>query len=443
MTQRQDAPYSESTESIEERNMALSNLMLKNDLLSSEQLHQCVKIQIQPSNTKDLAQIAASLGFITEEVAIKLETTVDANLVQARAYKTTGFHPDASDEQTATTLFKWLTSAMSTLASDLHIMSGEPITVRLDGKLIPYRDTVINRDMAKQVLMSILTPEEKKTLYDQKAISKCMDIPGNGGRTRISIYYHSGGINGVFRLIPKEIPQLNELNLPSVLTNLVGYTHGLVLITGPISCGKTTTLASLVKIINERRKFHIVTIEEPIEFLHQSKQSLVTQREVGKHTQSYANALRSALREDPDVIVVGEMRDVDTARLAITAAETGHLVLTTLHTENAVRSINRVIDMFPHEEQPQIRTMLSESLRGVVSQKLVTRVDADGMVPIVEIMFNYSGIANLIRDRKLYQLKNMLKITAEIGNISMEDYARKLFWNGIIDNPDELEVTSD
>jgi len=443
MTQRNDVPYSETPEAIEERNTALSNMMLKNNMLSTEQLHQCVKIQIQPSNTKDLAQIAASLGFITEDNAIKLETMVEEHLVQARAYKTTGFHPDASDEQTSTNLFKWLTSAMGTLASDLHIMTGEPITVRLDGKLIPYRDTHISPAMSKQILMSILTPEEKKQLYKEKSISKCMDIPSNGGRARISIFYHSSGLNGVFRLVPKDIPGITELNLPSVITNLVGYTHGLVLITGPISCGKTTTLASLVNIVNESRKFHIVTIEEPIEFQHKSKLSLVTQREVGKHTQSYANALRSSLRQDPDVIVVGEMRDVDTARLAITAAETGHLVLTTLHTENAVRSINRVIDMFPHEEQPQIRTMLSESLRGVVSQRLVPRVDAEGMIPVVEIMFNYSGISNLIRDRKLYQLKNMLKITAEIGNISMEDYARKLFWNGIIEDPDELEVTSD
>jgi twitching motility protein PilT len=205
-----------------------------------------------------------------------------------------------------------------------------------------------------------------------------------------------------------------------------------VLVTGPISSGKTTTLAAIIEIINRERKDHILTIERPIEFVCKSKQSLVTQREVGVHTQSFSNALRAALREDPDIIVVGEMSDLETTRLTMSAAETGHLVFATLHTQNAVRSINRLLDIFPADEQGQVVSMLSESLRGVISQNLVPRSDSEGLVPVVDILVPTPAIRNLIRDRKLHLVRNTMKISTDAGNISLQDHAGDLLAQGII-----------
>ena len=424
---------------LEEKNTYLSSVMLKNNLLNEDQLHQCIRVQIKPDNRMDLAQIAESLGFINHDVFTKLSQASTRFVTDRAKAGASGFSINASDEENAQVLFKWLDLATKNRASDIHIMAGEPLTIRKNRKLLPHANTVLDREVTIRVLTSILNDEQRETLKRDKCVSICFDLPG-GGRVRASIYYHIRGTNGVFRLIPKQIPSIGELNMPTVITNLVTYSHGLVMITGPIGCGKTTTLAALIDIINNQRKNHIITLEDPIEFVHASKSCLVSQRQVGAHTRNFANALRAALREDPDVIVVGEMRDVETARLAITAAETGHLVFTTLHTEDAIRSINRVLDMFPYDEQPQIRTMLSESLRGVISQQLLPRLDTDGLIPIVEIMFNQSGIANLIRERKLYQMKNLLKLTSDVGNISLEDYASKLYWNNIIARPSHLGV---
>jgi twitching motility protein PilT len=205
-----------------------------------------------------------------------------------------------------------------------------------------------------------------------------------------------------------------------------------VLISGPISSGKTTTLGAIVEIINRERKEHILTIEKPIEFVFKSKKSLITQREVGTHTQSFSNALRAALREDPDIIVVGEMSDLETTRLTMSAAETGHLVFATLHTQNAVRAVNRLLDIFPAEEQGQVVSMLSESLRGVISQTLVPRSDGDGLIPVVDVLVPTLAIRNLIRDRKLHLVRNTMSISSNEGNICMADHAKDLLAQGII-----------
>jgi twitching motility protein PilT len=280
-------------------------------------------------------------------------------------------------------------------------------------------------------LKSLLTDDEQRQLRKEKSIVKCVDLPG-GGRARCSIFHHLGGMNGVFRLIPAEAPTSVSLNLPQVLAKFTTYAQGMVLVTGPISSGKTTTLASIIDIINRERDHHILTIEKPIEFVIKSKKSLLTQREVGPHTKEYANALRAALREDPDVIVVGEMSDLETTRLTMSAAETGHLVFATLHTQNAVRSINRLLDMFPTEEQGQVVAILAESLRGVISQTLVPRADVNGLIPVVEVLVTTPAIKNMIRDRKMHLIRNAMKISIDAGNISLEDYAKQMLEKNLI-----------
>jgi twitching motility protein PilT len=322
-------------------------------------------------------------------------------------------------------MLTWLDSTLKHRASDLHLMSGKPPILRLHGQLIAAKDQPIEAAAAESLLTSLLTGEERHVLERDQSVVKCIDLPG-GARARACIFRHMRGLNGVFRLIPDHVPSLVALNLPPILGKFTTYAQGLVLVTGPIGSGKTTTLAALVDIINSERNQHIITIEDPIEFVHTNRCSLITQRQVGVHTGGFAVALRAALREDPDVIVVGEMHDRETAQLAVTAAETGHLVFATLHTQNAIRSINRVLDMFPAEEQGQVRTVLAESLRGVVSQQLVPRADVPGRVPAVELLFVTPAIRNLIRDQKVHQLKNALRISRAVGNLSVEDHAAEL-----------------
>jgi len=285
--------------------------------------------------------------------------------------------------------------------------------------------------MATGLLLSVLDANERRELSSRRSIVKCVDLP-EGGRARCNIFYHLGGINGVFRLIPSDIPDLISLNMPKILGKFTTYRQGLVLVTGPIGSGKTTTLAALMDIINRDRAEHIITIESPIEYIVPSKRSLVTQREVGTHTKSFAAALKAALREDPDMIVVGELNDLETARLAISAAETRHIVFATLHTQSAIRAVSRLIDMFPPDEQSQVRGVLVESLRGVISQQLAPRADSFGMVPVVEVLVATPPIRNLIYDQKEHQLRNAMQMSRDVGNMLMEEHAAALHKQGVI-----------
>jgi len=328
-------------------------------------------------------------------------------------------------------LRKWLASALKYGASDLHIMTGQPLVLRHMGRLVKSREPALLAKDTREVLLSILSDSEREQLETKLTVLSCFDLKG-GGRVRGSIYKHKDGYNATFRMIPARVPSLVSLHLPSQIAKFTTYSQGLVLITGPIGCGKTTTMAALVDIVNQERQEHIITVEHPIEFLHQNSKSLVTQREVGRHTHTFSSALRAALREDPDVIAVGEMNDIDTARLAVTAAETGHLVFATLHTENAVRTINRVLDIFPPDEQGQVRSMLSESLRGIICQRLVTRSDEPGRIPAVEMLFTTPAMRNLIREQKVHQLPNAIRMSRNIGNQILEDHARELLDAGQI-----------
>jgi twitching motility protein PilT len=248
----------------------------------------------------------------------------------------------------------------------------------------------------------------------------------------VNLYRQQRGVDAVLRFISPEPPTLEQLGLPSSLARFTTYPQGLVLVTGPTGCGKTSTLAALVNLINEERREHILTIEDPVEYIHPSKRCLVNQRSVHRHTASFARALRAALREDPDVVVIGELRDLETISLALTAAETGHLVLATLHTDNAIRTINRIVGSFSSDQQSQIRSMISESLRAVVSQRLIPRADGKGRVAAIEVLVVTKAVANLIRENKTFQIHSVLQTGAAQGMSLLDASIRQHVQSGAI-----------
>ncbi len=275
-------------------------------------------------------------------------------------------------------------------ASDIHIHAGTPLRFRLHGEFTAAGDEAIAPERAEQLVLSALTPEQSTLFRERGELDFAYEVPGLG-RFRVNVYRQQRGCDGVFRAIPPSLRRSSSSACPQTLARFTNYHQGLVLVTGPASCGKSSTLAALVNLVNEERREHILTIEDPIEYLHPAKRCVVNQRNVGPHTETFARALRAALREDPDVIVIGELRDLETISLALTAAETGHLVLATLHTDSAIRTINRLVGVFPPEQQDQVRTMLSESLRAVVSQRLVPLTDGSGRTPALEVLVDQQG----------------------------------------------------
>lgn len=318
-------------------------------------------------------------------------------------------------------------------ASDIHICAGRAPIVRLHGELTYLTnedDKVVN---SHELLFEILSPEQRDLFQEMLDIDFAYtSLSRQRYRGNLFMQYR-GGVNGVFRIISQTIPELDSLGLPAAVRKFTTLHQGLVLVTGPMGSGKTTTLASLVNQINQTRADHILTIEDPIEYIHTSKKGIVNQREVRVHTSSYTAALRSALREDPDVIMVGELRDLETISLALTAAETGHLVFGTLHTTDAVGTVNRIIDVFPPGEQNKIRIMLAESLKGVLSQQLIPRSDQSGMVAASELLITTPAMANMIRDNKTFQIPSIIQSgKSKYGMCLMDDSIMALLKEGII-----------
>jgi twitching motility protein PilT len=309
---------------------------------------------------------------------------------------------------------KLLAFAIDQRASDLHLHAGLPVRLRIHGDFRPLPGPPVDAADTRRLLEELLTPEQRATVERHGQVDFAYTLPG-AGRFRGNVYRQQRGWDGVFRVIPAEPPSLGDLGLPLELARVANHHQGLVLITGPTGSGKSSTLAALVRIVNEERRDHIITVEDPVEFVHRSQRCIVNQRQVGPHTSSFSRALRAALREDPDVIVVGELRDLETISLALTAAETGHLVLATLHTQNSINTINRLIGVFPPEQQSQIRTGVSESLRVVTSQRLVQRADGQGRVPALEIMVANKAVSNLIRENKTFQLRSVMQTGAAQG----------------------------
>jgi len=327
-------------------------------------------------------------------------------------------------------------------ASDIHIHALAPCKSRIHGRLQEVGSTPLPADEVERLVAASLTAAQRRELCHYGELDLCYDVDGVG-RFRTNIYRQQRGFDAVYRAIPPQPPTLEELGLPNELAKHTNYHQGMVLITGPAGCGKSSTMAALVNLINEERDEHILTIEDPIEYVHPAKRCLVNQRHAGRHTDSFARALRGALREDPDVIVIGELRDLETISLAMTAAETGHFVLATLHTANAVRTISRMIGAFPSNQQGQVRTMLSESLRCVISQRLVAAKDGSGRVPALEMLVINKAIGNLIRDEKTIQIRSAIQTGGAHGMYLLEQSLNELVLSGQIDREEALRIAED
>jgi twitching motility protein PilT len=322
-------------------------------------------------------------------------------------------------------LDNFLRYALTMGASDLHVATGTIPQMRINGELKALKTNPLGPKETSALIGEILNAEQKAFFQENLDLDFCYEVEGMG-RFRTNILKQRKGVDAVFRIIRPEIPALEELGLPKVVKNLTEHHQGMVLVTGPSGCGKSTTLASMIDYINSRKKLHIISVEDPIEYVHSNKVASVTQREVKRHTESFASALRAALREDPDVILIGEMRDLETISMAITAAETGHLVLATLHTRNAAKTVDRMIDAFPPSQQNQVRTMVSESLRGVVSQQLIPRASGDGRVLAYEILTGSLAISNLIREGKTFQIGSLMQIGSREGMMLMDQCLAQL-----------------
>jgi twitching motility protein PilT len=315
--------------------------------------------------------------------------------------------------------------------SDLHVMSGDPPRMRVHGDLISLDNRRLDADTLSQALLEIM-PQQAIHQFNTKNSADFAHYIPEVARFRVNVFRHLNGIGAVFRSIPSRALSLADLKMPPVITKLSQSTNGLILVTGKTGSGKSTTLAAVLDAINTRMSGHILTIEDPIEFVHERKSCLISQREVGVHSPSFAAALHSALREDPDVVLVGELRDLETMSIAMTAAEMGILVMGTLHTNGAAATIDRVINIFPAEKQDHVRNMLSTSLRGIVSQQLIKTKSGTGRVAALEILVNTPAVANLIRQGKLEQLENVLQSSVAEGMCTMDSSLKRLVDRSII-----------
>lgn len=310
--------------------------------------------------------------------------------------------------------------AVQAQASDLHVSPGNPFIVRQFGRLRKIKSSELTHEQSHGLIYEILSPSQQQTLDQNLQLDFSYEIK-NLARFRGNAIIQRRGLTATFRVIPLRIPPLEELGLPPVVRKFCDFHQGLILVTGATGQGKSTSLASIIDLINSTRPVHILTVEDPVEFVHPLKKGIVNQRQLGLHTRSFANALRAALREDPDVIMVGELRDLDSIRLAVTAAETGHLVLGTLSTSSGPKTVDRIIDSFPPDEQNQIRSMLAEGLRAVITQKLLRAADGNGQVLACEIMIGTVPLANLIRSEKTFQIPSVMQTSRSVGMQSMDD----------------------
>lgn len=316
-------------------------------------------------------------------------------------------------------------------ASDIHITVGIPPVLRIDGSLVNFGDYILRPEDTKELIKQVLDERQIAQLEMDGEIDISFSSPGVG-RFRVNVYKQRGSFAMAIRIIPLRIPTIEELGLPAVIKDIARLPRGLILVTGPTGSGKSTTLAAMVNLINQERKCHILTLEDPIEYLHKHNKSIVNQREVGSDTNSFSNALRAALRQDPDVILVGEMRDLDTISIALTAAETGHLVLSTLHTIGAAKTIDRIIDVFPPHQQQQIRIQFSSVIQAIISQQLLPKANGRGRVAAFEVMIANPAIRNLIREEKIHQIDTIIQTSKKLGMQTMDNSLLELYNKGLI-----------
>lgn len=341
---------------------------------------------------------------------------------------------------TSLTLKKLLEQTVKHCSSDLHLSPGVPPMIRINGDLVTMENYAALQSEDIQHLMYSLMETQQKTLFEEQLeLDFTLNIPELAA-FRVNLFYKLNGVASVLRVIPHQVPTLEELELPEIFKKLLNLPNGLILVTGPTGSGKSTTLAAMIDYINRNQSCHIITVEDPIEFIHHSKKSLINQRQVHRDTKDFNTALRSALRQDPDIILIGEMRDLETIRLALTAAETGHLVMATLHTSSAPRTISRIIDVFPTGEKNMIRNMLSESLQAVICQTLLKKINGN-RIPAFEIMLGTPAIRHLIREDKIAQMYSTIQTGRNHGMIAFNQYLDDLVKNKLI-SPETAEEGS-
>ena len=327
-------------------------------------------------------------------------------------------------------------------ASDIHLTTGRPPSYRIDGVLAPIEGERLTPQMLEELLMPLMDVRHRGELQDNGQTDFAYAIPGVG-RFRVNVFKQRGTLASVMRSLPFNIPEPEQLGIPAGVVEMTSRKRGLILVTGPTGSGKSTTLASLLHVINRTYPYHIITLEDPIEYLHRHDKSVVNQREIGSDSTDYAQALRAALREDPDVILVGEMRDLETISTAITAAETGHLVFSTLHTIGADKTIDRIIDVFPPNQQQQIRIQLASVLECVVSQQLLKKADGSGRVAALEVLFANNAVRNLIRESKTYQIASIMQTNKRAGMQTMDDALYDLYMRKLIDADNAVTYAQD
>jgi twitching motility protein PilT len=331
-----------------------------------------------------------------------------------------------------------LKAAYDAGASDVHLIASNPPVMRVNQVMTPLdRAPVITREQARAYFEAMASPETRATFERVKDADFSYQVEGMS-RYRVNAHMQRSGIGLAMRGIKTKVPPLAALNLPEVIARLTYLPRGLVLVTGDTGSGKTTTLAAMIEAMNQRYRKHIITLEDPVEYVFNSNKSLIEQRELGLDMPSFSSALKHALRQDPDIILVGEMRDLETTQLAITAAETGHLVLSTLHTSSAAQTVERIIDMYPANQQNQIRAMLANTLQGVVSQTLFSRIDAPGMVPAVEVLLCTPAVRNLIREARTFEIPNVIETSRALGMTTLDKSIAELFFNGMISREDAI-----
>jgi twitching motility protein PilT len=396
----------------------------------------------------------AQVYDVSAEAAISADQLASA-APPAAAYRVPAFDPPAADfafdvdapvvvaEEVTGDLLAALREVLFRGASDLHISSGAPPMLRIDGALGPIADgKPWSREVVRETLMGLLSPYERQRFEESLELDFAYTLTANA-RFRVNYYMDRGAMSAAFRIIPNEVKQLAQLGIPEVVSQFATLPRGLVLVTGPTGSGKSTTLAALIDIVNSTRTDHIMTVEDPIEFLHRNKKSLVHQREVGRDTQSFSSALKHVLRQDPDVILIGELRDLETISTALTAAETGHLVFATLHTQDAAQTIDRIIDVYPPHQQMQIRSQLASTLQGIVCQTLVKRASGVGRVVAAEVLMMTPAIGNLIREGKTFQIGSAMQSGRAQGMSTLDQHLADLVNSGTISRQSAIDKARD
>ena len=432
----------------------LGRLAVHYKLITPEQLAKALEEQAKSEWNQNLGDFLVAKGLLTPAHVEKLLEVQKQMLEKQRADEAvrnsaSGVFqlPPAAARPTGAarverSVDRLLDYAVRQGASDLHLAAGERLLLRRFGNLTAVGEKSFTREQIEAFASELLDAEKRGELAKTGQVDFSTALAGVA-RFRCNAYRHQNGTSIAMRAVPLQVPSLADLGLPSTLARLTAYHQGIVLLTGPAGCGKSSTLAALLRLVNEERRDHIVTVEDPIEYIHAPAACSVNQRQVGRDTASFARALKAALREDPDVIAIGELRDLETISLALTAAETGHLVLATLHTAGAIQTIDRVIGAFPPSQQSQIRTMFSESLRAVVSQRLVARADGAGRVPAIEVLLGTRAVANLIRDQKTFQIRSILQTGAAHGMMMLDASLAQLVRDRVITRDEALRHADD